>query len=94
MFLKFDDKEISHITYGDNVKGKLLGEGIVRNLSTITIENVLLVKGIKYNLLSISQLCDKGYFIVFYTLSCAMEHKANKDLCLRVIGFIISICLI
>lgn len=68
MFLKFDDKENVHITYGDNVKGKLLGEGIVRNLSTITIENVLLVKEIKYNLLSISQLCDKGYFIVFILL--------------------------
>ena len=34
------------------------------------IENVYLVKGLKHNLLSISQLCDKGYKIVFEQDKC------------------------
>lgn len=43
------------------IEVKILGECIVGNLSTITIEGALLVKGVKNNLLSIIQLCDKGY---------------------------------
>lgn len=80
MFIKYDDKESSHITYRDNTKGKIICEGIMENSSTITIENVLLVKGLKYNLLSISQSYDKGYFVVFYALSCVTENKASHDL--------------
>ena len=38
MFIKFDEKKSRHVTYGDNTKGKYLGEGIVANPSTITIE--------------------------------------------------------
>ena len=47
------------VTFGDNSKGKIIRLGnISKNLFTF-IENVLLVKGLKHNLLSISQLCDK-----------------------------------
>lgn len=77
MFIKFNEKESGHITYGDNIKGKILGEGVVANPSIITIENVLLVKGLKQNLLSISQLSDKGYSVSFGTLSCIIEHKTS-----------------
>lgn len=79
IFIKFDEKETSHIMYGDNTKGEILGEGVVRNSSIITIEGVLLVKGLKHNLLSISLLCDKEYYVVFNTLSCLIEYKASKD---------------
>lgn len=56
MFTNFDEKETGCVTYGDNTIVKILGEGIMGNPSTITIENVILVKGLKHNLLSISQL--------------------------------------
>lgn len=80
MFIKFNEKESGHVTYGDNTKGKIVGEGIVRNPSTITIENILLVKGLKHNFLSITQSCDKGYYVVFDMLSCVIEHKSSNDL--------------
>lgn len=44
MFIDFYHKEHNHITFGDNNNGKTLGEGIVKNSSTITIDGVLLVK--------------------------------------------------
>ena len=94
IFIKLDEKESSHVTYGDNTRGKILGEGVVVIFSTITIENVLLVNGLKHILLSISQLYNKGYIVVFDTLSCLIEHKAIKDLVFRVIGLIMSILLI
>lgn len=50
------------------------------NPSTITIENVLLVKALKHNLLSISKLCDKGHSVSFNILSCIIEHNTSKVL--------------
>lgn len=52
----------------------------MRNASTITIKNILLVNGLKHNLLNINQLCDKEYAVVFDTHSCLIEHKANNDI--------------
>lgn len=94
MFIDIVHKERDYINYGDNNWGKLLGEVIMGNLSTITIYGVLLVKALKHNLLSISQLWDKGYIITFDTLSYPIDPKANKErVCVSIIGFIISICL-
>uniref|UniRef100_A0A151UG50 Retrovirus-related Pol polyprotein from transposon TNT 1-94-like beta-barrel domain-containing protein n=1 Tax=Cajanus cajan TaxID=3821 RepID=A0A151UG50_CAJCA len=59
-------KNEGYVTYGDNNKGRILGHGNVGNSSSQTmIENVLLVDGLKHNLLSISQLSDKGFKIEF-----------------------------
>lgn len=80
MFIKFNEKESVHVTYGDNIRGTILGEGVAGNPSTITIECVILVKGLKHNLLNISELCKKGYSIIFYALSCLIGHKVSRDL--------------
>jgi len=58
-------KEGGFLTYGDNNKGRILGIGNINNFLTISIENVLYVIRLKHNLLSISQLCDKGFKIIF-----------------------------
>nr|KYP59864.1 hypothetical protein KK1_015305 [Cajanus cajan] len=66
---KFTSLKLKHegfVTYGDNNKGRILGCGNVGNSSTPKlIENVLLIEGLKHNLLSISQLSDKGFRIEF-----------------------------
>ena len=49
------------MTFRDNGKGRIIGYGSVGNNSSSLIENVLLVDGLKHNILSISQLCDKGF---------------------------------
>nr|KYP35586.1 hypothetical protein KK1_043371 [Cajanus cajan] len=61
---KFSNLKVKHdgfVTYGDNNKGKILGCGNIGNTSFSLIENVLLIKGLKHNLSSISELCDKGF---------------------------------
>ena len=68
-----------YVTYGDNNKGKILGIGKVGKSSNISIENVLYVEGLKHNLLSISQLCDKGYKIVFDSSHCIIEDKNSSQ---------------
>jgi len=58
-------KAEGHVTYGDNNRGRILGRGNVGTEKSTTIENVLYVEGLKRSLLSISQLCDKGYKVNF-----------------------------
>ena len=58
-------KAKGYVTYGDNNKGRILGIGKVGAPPFTSIEDVLYVEGLKHNLLSISQLCDKGFKIKF-----------------------------
>ena len=65
LFSSIQFKEGGTVTFGDNNKGQVVGIGTVGiNFKTL-INSVLLVDGLKYNLLNISQLCDKNYKIVF-----------------------------
>jgi len=69
-FSKLELKEEGFVTYGDNNKGRILGNGVIGNGSSFNIKNVLLVEGLKHNLISISQLCDKGFKVMFEPNSC------------------------
>ena len=61
-FITIEPKEDGGVvTLGDNGQGKIVGIGIIQINSTTFIDNVLHVKGLKHNLIRISQLCDKGY---------------------------------
>ncbi|KAL8124561.1 hypothetical protein AgCh_012279 [Apium graveolens] len=45
----------------------------------VLIEDLALVKGLKHNLLSISQITDRGYHVVFHDSHCEVVHnKTNK----------------
>ena len=72
-------KKGGYVTYADNNKGKILGEGNIRNQDKIVIRNVLYVDGLKHNLLSMSQLCDKGLKVKFnHNLCLVSEQKIGK----------------
>ena len=45
---------------------------------TPTIDEVLLIDNLKFNLLSVSQLCDKGYKVLFCNNSCTIFYT-NRD---------------
>ena len=59
---KYNGPEIS---FGDNSKGKTVGKGKIIN-GNITINDVLVVENLCYNLISISQMCDNGHVVEFY----------------------------
>jgi len=70
------------VTYEDNNKGKILGKGTIGNENNFLIHDVLYVEGLKHNLLSISQLCDKGYQVTFRTNSCEIRLPHSKEVLL------------
>src|SRR3954470_2341235 len=78
LFVEFQAKKKGIVTYGDNNRGAILGKGIVGNPSPTTITDVLLVEGLKHNLLSISQLCDKDFKVLFTNSGCTIEHTKKR----------------
>jgi len=66
------------VTFGDDSKGKIIGIGNIKIDSSPLIENVVLVDGLKHNLLSINQLCDKSFKVVFDDLTCnVLDRQTN-----------------
>ncbi|PKA59915.1 hypothetical protein AXF42_Ash015973 [Apostasia shenzhenica] len=63
------------ITFGDDTKKRTIKIGKVDKDSTTSIDKVLLVDGLAYNLLSISQLCDNGYDILFDASKCLIKQN-------------------
>ena len=58
-FLELKPNDGDFVTFGDNTKGKIIDAGKIDNAHSTIIKNMLIVDGLKHNLLSISQLCDK-----------------------------------
>ena len=68
------------VTFGDNSQGKIIRIGKVQILPSTFIDNVLLVKGLKHNLISISQLCDLGLKVCFETNMCIITNPIDNGI--------------
>jgi len=64
-------------------KGKILGLGTIQIGDGFKIQDVLLVEGLKHNLLSISQLCDKGLKVTFESKACNIVKDKSNDTVLK-----------
>ena len=72
-------KHGGYVTYGDNNKGKIIGSGDIEVKGNLIIHNVFLVEGLKHNLLSISQLCDKGLEDTFQAEICLISSRDSRE---------------
>ena len=63
------------ITFGNDGNGKTEGYGILNN-GQVKFTHVAYVNGLKYNLISVSQLCDDGFRVLF---DVAQGTIFNKD---------------
>ena len=74
-FLK--KKNGGYVTFRNNAKGKIISQGNIGNDTSSLIESVLLVDDLKHNFLSISQLCNKGFKVIFETSHCIIKDIQN-----------------
>ena len=58
LLTEFKERAGPSITFRDDNKGFTMGYGLISK-GNVIIDEVALVDGLKHNLLSISQLCDK-----------------------------------
>jgi hypothetical protein len=54
-----------YITFGDNGRGHVLSEGEIKVSDKITLRRAPIVQSLGYNLLSVSQLLDEGFEVLF-----------------------------
>ena len=72
----------SVVVFGNDGKGFTAGYGKMK-VGNVIIEDISLMEGLKHNLLSISQFCDKGYDVTFQKEICLIQNRKHKDLTLR-----------
>jgi hypothetical protein len=54
------------VTFEDDKKGKVLGTGVIKVNECFTLNDATLVDRLRYNLLSVSQLCDADLSVLFH----------------------------
>ena len=81
LFTRFKERSGPSITFGDDIKRYILGYGSISK-GDVIIEDVASVDELKHNLLSISQLCDKGNLVELSTEACVVTSKKNKNVVL------------
>ncbi|XP_070020619.1 uncharacterized protein [Nicotiana sylvestris] len=73
-FLSLKSLQGGSVSFGNDKKGYILGVGNIRKTLTHSNENVYYMNGLKYNLLSVSQICDKGNKVDFLLKSCTITN--------------------
>jgi hypothetical protein len=63
--LRTGSSSAGYITYGDSSRSKVLGLGKVVISQNVTVEDVMLVETLSYNLLSVAQLANMGFATFF-----------------------------
>jgi hypothetical protein len=73
-FLSLSESKSGSATFGNDALGKIKGKGMV-SLSNgkEKAQDVLLVDGLKHNLLSVSQMCDRGCEVLFTSKDCKIK---------------------
>ncbi|KAJ9536395.1 hypothetical protein OSB04_un000430 [Centaurea solstitialis] len=81
----FKHFEGGHVAFGDNPKGgKIKGKGKISK-NKMSFEDVFYVEQLRYNLLSVSQVCDKKFGVFFTDSEClilAPGFKIDENLVL------------
>ena len=61
---------LKYITFGDNNNGKVIGLGKTAISRDKTIDDVLLIQSLRFNLMSVGKLCDLGMLVLFSISKC------------------------
>jgi hypothetical protein len=70
-----------YVTFVDDKKGKVLGTGVVNVNNFFTLNDVALMDKLRYNLLSVSQLCDVELSMLFRKSDSHVLDSSSKRVC-------------
>jgi hypothetical protein len=69
------------VTFGDDKKGKVLGTGVIKVNDCFTLNDVALVDRLRYNLLSVAQVCDADLNVLFRKSDSYILDSSDKRVC-------------
>ena len=70
LFKSLKEKVSDYVTFGNGSHAQVLGKGTVEILGLPLLKDVLYIKGLKVNLLSIIQICDEDFLVQFSKKGC------------------------
>ena len=79
-FKVLESKKVGNVTFGDGSKSQIKEKGIISLPGLPDIANVLYVEGLRVNLLSISQICDQDFMVLFLKGKCLVMDEFGKKL--------------
>ena len=80
LFKTFESKKGGNVTFDDGSKSHIKGKGIISLPGLLDIAHILYVKGLRVNLLSISQICDQDFMVLFSKGKCVVMDEFGKKL--------------
>ena len=80
LFKVFESKKGGNVTFGDGSKSQINGKGTISLPELPDIANVLYVEGLRVNLMSISQIYDQDFMMLFSKGKCFVLNKSGKKL--------------
>src|SRR3954471_18476087 len=75
-----NDGPRKYVTFGDNSNGKVVGLGKVAISHDSSIQNVMLVESLGYNLPFVSRLADFGFNVLFTEVDCQVFRRDNHNM--------------
>jgi len=82
-FLSLTALDGGSMAFENGKSGTTVRIGKIGESLSHSIDNVYLVDGLQHNLLSVSQLCDKGNLVVFSPKQCLIININSRDVVLR-----------
>jgi hypothetical protein len=70
-----------YVTFGDDKNGKVLGASVINVNDCFTLNDVALVDRLRYNVLSVSQLCDADLSVLFCKSDSHVLDSSGKCVC-------------
>jgi hypothetical protein len=69
------------VTFGDDKKSKVLGTGVIKVNDCFILNDVTLVDRLRYNLLTVSQICDADLSVFFRNSDSHVPDSSGKRVC-------------
>ena len=70
LFKSLKEKVGDYVTFDDGSHAQVLSKGTIEILRLPLLKDVLYIKGLKANLLSITQICDEDFLVQFSKKGC------------------------
>ncbi|XP_070040326.1 uncharacterized protein [Nicotiana tomentosiformis] len=83
-FLSLQDLKRGNVSFGNGKKSEIIGVCKVGKDDSHSIENVYLIDSLKYSLISVSQLCDRGNLVAFTSTKCFVINLITGKIVCRV----------
>ena len=76
LFKVFESKKGGNVTFGHGSKSQIKGKGIICLPGLPDIANVLYIEDLRVNLLSLSQICDQDFMVLFSKAKCLFMNES------------------